>query len=101
MARVRNPSSPATFDDLARLGDEVSAEIIGGLIVEKASPTMEHGDTQGAVIEFVRRRFVRGPGGRWPGGWWIGTEVDVRYETHEIYRHDAVGWRRDRVPQRP
>ncbi len=93
--------SPATFADLARLGDDASVEIIRGAIVEKASPTMEHGDSQGAVIGFLRRRFVRRRGGRWPGGWWIGTEVDVEYETHEVYRHDGVGWRRDRVPERP
>ncbi|MDB4953605.1 MAG: hypothetical protein JWO36_1174, partial [Myxococcales bacterium] len=38
-----NRPKPATFADLAALGDDISAEIIGGTIVEKASPTMEHG----------------------------------------------------------
>ena len=51
----------------------------------------------GALI----RRFQRRPGGRWPGGWWLGTEIEVQYETHEIYLHDLVGWRRDRITQRP
>jgi Uma2 family endonuclease len=38
-----------------------------------------------------------GPG----GGWWIASEVDVEYGPHEVFRHDLVGWRRDRVPERP
>lgn len=91
----------ATFADLENLGDEVRAEIIGGEIVEKAFPTMEHGRAQSALGGYIRRRFDRRSGGRWPGGWWIGTEVDVEYEAHELYRHDVVGWRRSRVPECP
>lgn len=91
----------ATFADLAALADDVHAEVINGVIVEKASPTMEHGQCQVKVGAFLDRRFARRPGGRWPGGWWFGTEVDVEYDAHQIYRHDAVGWRRDRVPQCP
>jgi Uma2 family endonuclease len=100
---VAAPHRPlqATFVDLEALGDTVSAEIIHGAIVEKASPTMEHGRSQLAAGGALRRRFDRGPGGRWPGGWWFGTEVDVEYGTHELYRHDLVGWRRDRVPDCP
>jgi Uma2 family endonuclease len=91
----------ATFADLAALAEHVRAEVIHGVIVEKASPSAEHGGSQlkfGAVLD---RRFQRRPGGRWPGGWWLGTEIEVEYETHEIYLHDLVGWRRDRVPHRP
>ena len=91
----------ATFADLEALADDVSAEVIRGTLVEKASPTMEHGRSQLMTGRILSRRFDRRPGGRWPGGWWFGTEVDVEYETHEIYRHDLVGWRRDRVPECP
>src|SRR5215470_2112203 len=90
-----------TFADLEALGDDVSAEIIHGTIVQKAMPTMEHGRSQLGAGGVLRRRFDRRPGGRWPGGWWLGTEVDVEYETHELYRHDIVGWRRERVPECP
>ena len=92
---------PATFADLLKLGDAVRAEIIHGEVVEKASPTAEHGVAQGGVAGFVRRRFHRRGGGRWPGGWWIATEVDVEYRAPELCRHDVVGWRRDRVPECP
>jgi Uma2 family endonuclease len=96
-ANLRN----ATFADLEALGVDLRAEIIHGSIVEKASPTMEHGRSQASVSSILCRRFDRRPGGRWPGGWWLGTEVDVEYETHELYCHDVVGWRRDRVPECP
>lgn len=99
------PAAPkqslATFADLALLGDDVSAEIIGGEIVEKASPTMRHGRAQNALGGYLGRRFDRKPGGRWPGGWWIGNEVDVEYGAHDLYRHDIVGWRRERVRECP
>ena len=95
------PRRNATFVDLEALGDEVSAEIIHGAIVEKASPTMEHGRAQLGLGGILNRRYDRRPGGRWPGGWWFGTEVDVEYEMHELYRHDLVGWRRDRVVECP
>jgi Uma2 family endonuclease len=91
----------ATFADLQALPDEVRAEIIHGVIVEKASPSAEHGRSQFAFGTVLGRRFQRPPGGRWPGGWWFGNEVEVEYETHEIYRHDVVGWRHKRVPHPP
>jgi Uma2 family endonuclease len=91
----------ATFADLLALPDEVRAEIIHGVIVEKASPTAEHSESQAAVSAALIHRFQRRPGGRWPGGWWIGTEIGVEYEAHEIYRHDVAGWRRERMPNRP
>lgn len=93
--------SLAMFADLAALGDEARAEIIGGEIVDKAAPTVEHGRAQKALGGYLHRRFDREPGGHWPGGWWIGTEIDVEYGSHELYRHDIVGWRRERVPECP
>ncbi|MCA9675889.1 MAG: Uma2 family endonuclease [Kofleriaceae bacterium] len=100
MSAVVRPAL-ATFADLAKLGDDTRAEIVGGEIVDKAAPTMEHGRSQTALGGYLSRRYDRRPGGRWPGGWWIGTEVDVEYDAHELYRHDLVGWRRARVPECP
>ena len=45
--------------------------------------------------------FNRRPGGRDPGGWWLLTEIHVEYPRGEIYCHDAAGWRRDRLTDRP
>jgi Uma2 family endonuclease len=88
----------ATAADLLEDG---RAEVIHGVIVQKASPSAEHGASQFAFSGVIGRRFQRAPGGRWPGGWWFGNEIDVEYETHEVYLHDVAGWRRDRVEQRP
>jgi Uma2 family endonuclease len=101
VALARQPKTNATFADLDEVPEHLAVEIVHGEIVEKALPTMEHGDAQGKLAAFTNRYFARKPGGRWPGGWWIGTEVDVEYEAHELFRHDLTGWRRARVPERP
>ena len=92
-------SAPATAADLAALPGDARAEVIRGTIVEKASPSFEHGHAQISIGEILKGPFQRGRGG--PGGWWIVTEVEVEFETHEVYRPDLSGWRRDRVPERP
>lgn len=92
-------AASATAADLASLPDAARAEVIGGAVTEKASPSFEHGDAQSALSGALKDPFQRGHGG--PGGWWIATEVEVEMETHEVYRPDIVGWRRDRVPDRP
>lgn len=98
---VASRSTLATAADLAAMSDDARAEVIHGAIVHKASPTSEHGLAQGAVQGVLFRRFQRKPGGRWPGGWWFGPEIEVEYESHEVYLHDVAGWRRERVPEMP
>jgi hypothetical protein len=63
---VVSEAPKASFKDLALLPDEMRAEIIDGVIVEKAGPTF-----------------------------------DVEYQLHQVFRHDVVGWRRDRMVERP
>jgi Uma2 family endonuclease len=94
---------PATFADLRALGENVRAEVIHGVIVEKAAPTFDHGSAQGSLFVALGPAFSRRGGGgpNAPGGWWFGAEVDVEFAPHEVYRPDVAGWRRDRVPERP
>jgi Uma2 family endonuclease len=91
----------ASAADLLALPANRAAEVIAGEIVDKAAPSFAHGNAQsglsGALFGF--RGSSGGPGN--PGGWWIATEVEVEYDSHEVYRHDLVGWRRDRVPEKP
>lgn len=97
------PNRRATLDDLRHARDEGRAvELIDGEIVEKAAPTFEHGTAQTKLGEALGP-FNRGAGGpRGPGGWWIATEVEVLYARHdEVFRHDAVGFRRDLHVSRP
>lgn len=75
-------------------------ELIAGEIVEKATPSAEHGTTQLEVGSRLIGPFGREPPSGGPGGWWFMTEVEVRF-TSEICRPDVVGWRRDVVGQRP
>jgi Uma2 family endonuclease len=76
-------------------------EIVAGELVKKAPPSGEHGAAQAALAGSLFGPFSRRPGGRWPGGWWFETEVEIEFESHEVYRPDVVGWRRERSPERP
>jgi Uma2 family endonuclease len=96
------PAASATVEDLQKLPDsERFHEIIDGELVEKTQPSGEHGDAQSAVAARIKGPFQRRPGGKWPGGWWIYTEVEIAFSQDQIYRPDVVGWRRERVPERP
>ncbi|MDQ3030859.1 MAG: Uma2 family endonuclease [Myxococcota bacterium] len=90
----------ATIADLLALGD-ARFELIGGEILPKATPSYEHSDAQAAGVSFLRSRFHHGGGSGGPGGWWIVTECEIVLPHDEVYRPDLVGWRRDRVPERP
>jgi Uma2 family endonuclease len=90
----------ASFEDLLALDNRDRMEILDGIVVEKAAPSMAHSTSQfelGAALA----PFSRRSGGSAPGGWWIATEVHVEYARPLLYCHDIVGWRRDRVPERP
>jgi Uma2 family endonuclease len=91
---------PASLDDLIARGDTDRLEIVDGQIVEKAMPSPGHAMTEAklaAAFDPFNRRTGRGG----PGGWWLFTEIHTAYRNGEIYCHDAAGWRRDRVPERP
>ena len=90
----------ATFEDLAARDDPDRLEIVDGVIVEKAAPSMEHSWAETKLVA-ATDPFNRKPGSRGPGGWWIVTEIHVEYPRGEVYCHDVAGWRRDRVPVRP
>ena len=99
MSTAARVPHPATAEDLAALPEHSRAEVVGGVIVEKAAPSFEHGDAQSSIVELLKPAFQRGRGG--PGGWWLATEVEVELEIHEVYLPDVAGWRRERVPERP
>jgi Uma2 family endonuclease len=88
----------ATAADLVGLD---RSEVIAGDVHEKAAPSAEHGSAQGALAGILWSRFHRRGGGSNPGGWWILTEVEIEFETHEVYVPDLAGWRREKLPQRP
>jgi Uma2 family endonuclease len=102
MSSLARGRPPATVADLLSIPpDERFHEIIDGELVRKAMPTFEHGDAQSALVSRIKGPFQRRPGGSLPGGWRICTEVEVELAPSHVYRPDVVGWRRERVPQRP
>jgi len=101
MTAVARKLEPATAADLLALDEDIAAEVVDGVLVEKAAPSFAHGDAQSAITTTLRRPFHRRGGDDPPGGWWIATEVEVEFDNHQVYRPDVVGWRRDRVPERP
>ncbi len=90
-----------TMEDLFADGIDVRAELIDGEVVPKAEAAAEHGFAQGNLYLWAGRRFGRSVGSRWPGGWWLIPEMHVRYTPSHVYCHDMVGWRRDRVREKP
>jgi Uma2 family endonuclease len=101
MTRPSPAGPPFTPEDLARARDGgASVELIDGVLVEKAAPSPEHGSAQLGLGDVLGPFRGRDGGGRGPGGWWLMTEVEVRYGA-DVYRHDAVGFRRELHPVRP
>jgi Uma2 family endonuclease len=92
---------PGTLQDLALLRATHAVELIDGEIVEKAMPSPAHGSAQLGLGSQLFLPFNRRAGAGGPGGWWLMTEVEVYYEERQTYRHDVVGWRRERSPARP
>ncbi len=90
----------ATLADLLALPDQGHGyEIIEGNLVEKET-SAEHGVAQSRIGRLLGP-FDRRPGGRLPGGWWFATEVVIDFGPRQQLRPDVVGWRRERMPERP
>ncbi len=99
-ARNLGRSAGATLTDLLALPDSGHGfEIIDGDLVEKET-SAEHGVAQSRVGRLLGP-FDRRPGGRQPGGWWFATEVLIDFGPKQQFRPDVVGWRRERMPERP
>jgi len=94
-------SGRATLEDLLAIAEgEQRYELIDGTIEEKVIATGEHGSAQRKLSAHIDPYDQR-PGGRRPGGWWFASEVNVYFDPANTFRPDVVGWRRDRVPERP
>ncbi len=94
------PKILATIDDLLSLPSDSRAELLDGEIIYKVLPTIHHGRNQSRLAHLLVP-YDKKPQQSGPGGWWICTEVEVRYNNNNCFRHDLVGWRRDRLPQLP
>ncbi|MEP7120371.1 MAG: Uma2 family endonuclease [Byssovorax sp.] len=99
-ARNLDPPHRATLAALLALPDDGHGyEIIDGDLVEKET-SAEHGVAQSRIGRLLGP-YDRRPGGRQPGGWWFATEVLIDFGPKHQFRPDVVGWRRERMPERP
>lgn len=74
------------------------AELLNGVIVYKAAPSLEHGDAILGVAEQIGR--LRGPPSGSDGGWWLSQDVDLYLDGQGI-RPDIAGWRVAKHPTPP
>lgn len=89
---LQEPATAAVLADMER------HEVVGGEVVQKASPTARHSYVQ-ARLAAALDPFQ--PDGDGPGGWLILSECTVELETHEVYQPDLAGWRAARLSVLP
>ncbi len=86
------------IDDLIEaLKTDDRLELINGEIVRRPMARFEHGQVQGNLREELGALRRKGN----HSGWWFATEVSVKYSEHQVPCHDIVGWRKERVQQKP
>jgi hypothetical protein len=80
---------------------DVPSATPSGIWLSDTGPTAEHSDARLELAAALRENFHRPAGSpAAPGGWWILGQVELDLED-EVVRPDLVGWRRERVPERP
>lgn len=91
---------PVTLAEYVALPEGHDFELVRGTLVRKAAPTGEHGTISLGIGGTLFGGFGGGRGGNGLGGWWLASDVDLLLGD-DVFRPDLVGWRRERVPQRP
>jgi Uma2 family endonuclease len=81
------------------LAELLRHEVVGGELVQKASPSFRHGTTQSLISGTLGRFQESSRGADRLGGWWIGSEIEVELAPHEVYLPDVAGWRVERMPE--
>lgn len=89
---------PATYEDLLRLPEHMTGQIIDGELYAMPRPAAPHVRVASELGGELYGPFHRGRGG--PGGWWIFHEPELHLGAH-IVVPDLAGWRREEMPQAP
>lgn len=90
-----------TIQALDLLPPDERVELIDGSLVYETMTSFEHGDAQSSLIGEIKSRFGGGGSSTGATAWWLASEVTVEYSPTQAFRHDAAGWRKDRLPARP
>lgn len=89
---------PAQYDDLLRLPDHVTGEILRGQLHSQPRPSSRHARIETGLASGLFGPFDLGGGG--PGGWIILTEPELHLGANVIVP-DLAGWRRERLSSIP
>jgi len=88
------------YDELCRLPEGVTGEILAGELHVQPRPSGRHGLAGRALNVDLGGPFDFARGG--PGGWWIIPEPEVHFvRDTELAVPDLAGWRRERMPAVP
>src|SRR5687768_13842347 len=97
------PSRPATYADLEALPDDVTGELIDGVLYVSPKPAGPHilaASTLGAILLNAFQLGARGP-----GGWWILQEPECHFPLYKkepnVLQPDIAAWRKERLPRVP
>ena len=88
----------ADYQDLLRLPEHVTGEIIAGQLHTQPRPTARHSRIETGIAREVSGPFDRGGSG--PGGWLILVEPELHL-SGQVLVPDLAGWRRERLPVTP
>lgn len=88
----------ATYEDLARIPENLIAELIDGEIYTAPRPGTPHARASLALSSLLYHAVDRGRSA--PGGWWIVVEPELHLHG-DAFVPDLAGWRREIVPECP
>lgn len=88
----------ATYQDLERLPDHVTGELIDGELYASPQPGGRHTLSTSGIGADIYMAYQRGRGG--PGGWWILDEPELHFSLNTLVLvPDIGGWRRERLQE--
>jgi Uma2 family endonuclease len=88
----------ATYEDLARLPENMVGELINGELYASPRPGGMHAIAASGLAFFLGPAFQFGLGG--PGGWWILNKPELHFAS-DVLVPDLAGWHRERMPAAP
>ena len=96
--RLNDPAS--LYEQLLALPENLTGEIIGGVLYAQPRPTGRHAMAESGLGATLLPPFQRGKEG--PGGWWILDEPEIHFSRDIVVAvPDLAGWRRERMPEIP
>lgn len=93
----------ATYEDLLAAPDDVTAELVDGVLFMSPQPKVRHTIATSAIGREIGHRFGRRHADEGlPGGWWIIDEPELHLRLDlRVTVPDVAGWRRERMPNPP